>query len=1109
MPGSMLLLVESLVLVAAPAGPAVERVPDSANQIRPAHERPYFLPAAERQRIRELIQSQPWAQAEHERLRTEADKGHGFAAGLLYALEDDAKCLEAARKYLLGTLGPDAWEVREYAKRLADPEHFKAGAGDLATVYYNLDFQPFIVYDLVYRGLNAEDRRLLEQGIRTRARYRMKAMDRWTQTPNLVFKPTFMAALAGLTLNDPELIQWGFFRTQPHGARLGGYFRVLEVMLQDGGPWREATIYPIAHEDLWCFAVMSRYGGLLTGQNWWTFQTPNGDSPKGLADYYIDTAYPIEATGHGAGQVRVATYGDGATHAGGDLFLVNPAGDGLNAEKALTAAYNASADPRYAGFLKLVQDYQPDLWDRRPLPPQAALPPAPSKIWPHYGLAMLRSDESPGYWTNPRAIAVFQLMTQGYGHDHRDKFAIMLHGAGRLLYPDYNAIQYENAAIGWTRNTPCHNTLLVDEQDTENAAPTAIRHEFTPELKYLATSASGVFEGVQQTRVLMLAPEYLLDVFHAASKLPHNYDYMLHCFGKARPTSGSFRAAPELMPRYWVTENRQALSTDSPWSLDFVYKEEPERRGGKYGPAWYDHTAQVRVSMAAEPETLVTYGTWGKKYWELVAGKQGDKFRPDELASLTVRRSGLPGTVFIAAHEPYTKGQQPRVRGVMKLAETADAALVRVEAAEFTDYAAVSFGPQPERPLHVLSDGRVVIQFRDYARLRVLRDGRALATGGLLGLRLPGVAGPLVLAGKTLPAGQSGGTLLHLAAEPAPPVVVAPACPLEVTVAPAELRVWTRDRKTLRFAIRNVLRHAVRGRIEFELPPGLTVPPEPVEFGPVAPGQTVQVAVEFTVFDPPQNKQAVAYRVVYRTEEDLQEIRTRARPLLAYAGPTLEPVYRFPKPAIYRAVTSHYLAGMRMPDGACVWLADDTDQVRLDGPPLFYLSTGTGDERLELLGDEPKMGGVWTGNTPANLVAESLASQKRFDMCRWQALFMANRILFRMDPDWTRSEFVRFTLPGKWVSPGGPPRWKRIVAVDAAGREREAQPGQSVRVSAALLEFPGSPLHLAWQFQPPQEVAFQGAGLEFSIGALNRANRENWSLGFCRAEEFDGWRGQP
>jgi hypothetical protein len=38
---------------------------------------------------------------------------------------------------------------------------------------------------------------------------------------------------------------------------------------------------------------------------------PGGGSPKGLMDYYIDTAYPIERAD--AERIRIATYGDGST----------------------------------------------------------------------------------------------------------------------------------------------------------------------------------------------------------------------------------------------------------------------------------------------------------------------------------------------------------------------------------------------------------------------------------------------------------------------------------------------------------------------------------------------------------------------------------------------------------------------------------------------------------------------------------------------------------------------------------------------------------------------------------------------------------------------------
>src|SRR5256884_9135868 len=113
---------------------------------------------------------------------------------------------------------------------------------------------------------------------------------------------------------------------------------------------------------------------------------------------------------------------------------------------------------------------------------------------------MLRSDDRPNYWTSGKAIANIQIKSKGYGYDHRDKLSISLHGAGRLFYPNYNALQYENASVGWTRNSVSHNTLIVDEGETRDAELTALRHEFSPDVKFLVSSADGVFEGVAQSR---------------------------------------------------------------------------------------------------------------------------------------------------------------------------------------------------------------------------------------------------------------------------------------------------------------------------------------------------------------------------------------------------------------------------------------------------------------------------------------------------------------------------------------------------------------------------------------------------------------------------------
>ena len=72
-------------------------------------------------------------------------------------------------------------------------------------------------------------------------------------------------------------------------------------------------------------AQLSRWRSLYDQKDWFSAPYANGGSGKGLMDYYIDSAYPIERTGYGPGQIRVANYGDGSTNAMGDLFLVNPA----------------------------------------------------------------------------------------------------------------------------------------------------------------------------------------------------------------------------------------------------------------------------------------------------------------------------------------------------------------------------------------------------------------------------------------------------------------------------------------------------------------------------------------------------------------------------------------------------------------------------------------------------------------------------------------------------------------------------------------------------------------------------------------------------------------
>ena len=252
------------------------------------------MPSAERERLNGLITNERWAKADHERLSEAASKGDGFAAAFLYALDGDPKDAIIAQRWLLGKYGKKAYWTVQAAARLNN-EFFKGGQVGIPEIYYDTDLSGYLAFDWAYKGLEPTARKEIEDGIVLWARYKMRAMDRWTQTANLVFKPTATVAFAGLATENRALIDWGFRRTKPWGARIGGYDVVLNTMLIDGGPWHEAPIYPIAHDVLRLIAQVSRWRGLYDRKDWFSATYPNGGSGKGLMDYYIDTAYPSSA----------------------------------------------------------------------------------------------------------------------------------------------------------------------------------------------------------------------------------------------------------------------------------------------------------------------------------------------------------------------------------------------------------------------------------------------------------------------------------------------------------------------------------------------------------------------------------------------------------------------------------------------------------------------------------------------------------------------------------------------------------------------------------------------------------------------------------------------
>lgn len=721
----------------------------AAAQARTPRPRPFVFPASEKQRVLQRVAGHDWARTQFAELKTRAEQGDADAAALLFAVHGEPRYADVVRRALLHM-------VSYHGPRL--DQDIAAGGHREGYIWFYWDTREARWYDLVHSDLSADERQRIEGFFRKLGRYWIDSFNRWTTTPNLTFPVRYHAAVIGYVIDDRQLIDWGLQdRGKFFGGTRGGLFPVLNAMLRDDAVWDEATIYAVVNVLRpmlqWC--ILQK---LYDGTDLYNFQTARGASVRKLVDGYLALGYPRERTGLGTGSFRVATYGDGSTmspfgHHAEDLYLVNKPykhGESTEMTGLLELAYYVSRDPKYAWFLAQAPDRPLALLYGEPIDPTSVAPPsAPSTVFTEAGIAMLRADESPAYWTSD-GPAVLQLASKWYGHDHRDKLSINLHGAGRLLYPDLNCVQYESNNVHWTRNGIAHNTLLIDRQDPADA-PYRFRHEFAPEVKFLATTAE-CYPGVVQTRALALTRDYLLDLFSARSEVPHLYDWVIHAIGRLEMEHPQLdHSTRDLIQDYWWIEDERGRQTSRTWRATVVQRNGLAVPGeGCHGPEWFQDRACVRLTMIGEPETSVRVGSGPS------GGPPADPERnPEGHLPLIVVRRHERATVFAAVHEPYKDA--PRITEARKVVARDEAYVAEVCSGGFIDRVAVTFGPQTDLPEQVLRserDPREVFAFRNfgYLRFRPSPQPRLVARGGWTAfqIRCPQLpaTGALTLNGK-------------------------------------------------------------------------------------------------------------------------------------------------------------------------------------------------------------------------------------------------------------------------------------------------------------------------------------------------------------------------
>jgi hypothetical protein len=823
-----------------------------------------LLNRKEIEQVKAKIRREPWAAKLLERAKALADDNRHTEreprdAAVVYALTGEQRYAERVRRALLGQVRS---ELPKY-ERLdiqAEPE---LGA-------YGPAAQWAWAYDLTYDTFPDDERRQVEHLLRTVARTIVKGCRVRPTTMGLVLEKHWKVALIGYCLGDSELIDWGLRDPGAFGPSLGGVYTVLDTNIRDNFFWSESPHYGMTTV-LHGFLAVAEAARHYDGTDLYHYVSPkSGGSIKGMFDGYLRITYPLERTGIHNGSLRLITFGDGstgytATGQQTDTYLINPVPGGpkppLSLNGEFEIAYKRYREPGYAWIASLNPARDAYIGGMRSvwgfaalthgelLPENPQPPPAPSGVYPSQGLAVLRADESPAFWTS-QALAVALRLGAAVGHGHNDYFHLLLHGKGRLLYPTVQLIQYEPNHLGWTREGIACNTLLVDHQ-SPRPGPVTTRHDGAPGAQFV-TATGSAFAGVTQTRALVVTPQYVADVFRAADDRGQrrSFDWVLHGLGRLFVGNpAAYRPTHELTPFYWWVENERGRTTGATWQADWVQHNAGVIPGAQsFGKEWFAQTAGVRMTMLGREGTEIYYGdgpiTDGPPY-ALLNG------HPEGSVPLVLARRQGSATTFAAIHEPYDR--RPTLRQVRRLAETEQAIGLAVEGESFSDRVLVGYAPDREQ---TLAAGGEAFTFRDHAYLRVT-DGKVSVRGHLTGLRLHvgDRAGKLELTvnGKPEPARKDGEFLLFgRVAEAVPDTRPAAgeeapaerAAAVHYSFLPEEVHVRSGAERQTTVHLRCIGATppgGMRGRLQFLPPTGIMVDPPAVDVSGMSEGDEKDV----------------------------------------------------------------------------------------------------------------------------------------------------------------------------------------------------------------------------------------------------------------------------
>ncbi len=245
----------------------------------------------------------------------------------------------------------------------------------------------------------------------------------------------------------------------------------------------------------------------------------------------------------------------------------------------------------------------------------------PSQVLSDIGVGILRQGSGAD-----AKCAMMDYGIHGDHHGHPDKLNLILYALGLEVFLDPGRISYSVPEYeSWSRTTVAHNTVVINGENQKPDTGKLLHFEIKPEYSACFAESDSAYSRHEISRFLLLADNFLIDVFRVEGSRKDSLDWLLHVRGDLKlPGSIETKKIVSLGDKngYQHLKEIQSLQSSGNYVFDAVQKD------GRF----------VRIHLLDEKESQVFTGI-------------GIGAKLSEKVPFILRRREAPSTVFVSFYD--------------------------------------------------------------------------------------------------------------------------------------------------------------------------------------------------------------------------------------------------------------------------------------------------------------------------------------------------------------------------------------------------------------------------------------------------------------------------